>query len=178
MAVSKVCRWLGVPRSSAYYLPRQRAASTIKQARRPDALPEGFVLALIYSVVQAMPFMGIGQVWSYLRFTCGLKVNRKRIERLMRREGWTLRKRPKGGRPRVQIPRSVAQRPDERWATDIALCHCGDDGWCAFVPVIDCCTRQILGWELDSTARAATARGPWSMPCSTALAIPEAQRRV
>ena len=30
------------------------------------------------------------------------------------------------------------------------------DGWCAFMPVLDCCTREVLGWSLDRTARAKT----------------------
>jgi len=33
-----------------------------------------------------------------------------------------------------------------------------EDGWCSFVPVVDCCTRELLGWELDRTGRAATAQ--------------------
>lgn len=37
------------------------------------------------------------------------------------------------------------------------MVHCGEDGWCSIVPVIDCCTREVLGWELDRTARAKTA---------------------
>jgi len=39
------------------------------------------------------------------------------------------------------------------------LTFCGaDDGWCSFVPVVDCCTRELLGWELDHTGRAKTAQ--------------------
>jgi putative transposase len=51
----------------------------------------------------------------------------------------------------------VASEPNRRWATDIAMVDCGADGWCAFVPVVDCCTREVLGWALESTARSKTA---------------------
>ena len=68
-----------------------------------------------------------------------------------------MRQRRKGKRPRAKAMRSVAPAPDHRWATDIALVDCGVDGWCAFVPVIDCCTRECLGWALERTARAKTA---------------------
>lgn len=144
-----------MPRSTAYALPRQKTART--PSPRRGTIDERFLVALIYAIIQAFPAYGIGQVWAHLKFTLGLRVNKKRVERIMRRERWTLRKQRKGGRPRVDVPRSVAQRPDQRWATDIALVHCGTDGWCAFVPVIDCCTREILGWELDRSWRAKTA---------------------
>ncbi len=120
-------------------------------------MPEGFLLALIYSIIQEFTVYGIGQVWSHLKFTLGIRVNKNRVERLMRRERWTLKKERKGGRPRVDVARSVADKPDQRWATDIALVHCAIDGWCAFVPVIDCCTREVVGWELDRSWRAKTA---------------------
>lgn len=89
----------------------------------------------------------------------------------MRLQGWTLKARRTGPRPRVQASRSVAPAPNQRWATDIALVRCGSDGWCAFVPVIDCCTRQILGWELDLTARAKPLSALWRAPCSPASAV-------
>jgi len=57
----------------------------------------------------------------------------------------------------VQHLKSIAAAPNQRWATDIATVDCDRDGWCAFVPVIDCCSREILGWELAHTARAKTA---------------------
>jgi len=153
--VAKVCAWLGVPRSTAYALPKE------KTRRRPrtnaGTLPEGFLAALIYALIQAYPTFGVRMIWSQVRFTLGFKVNRKRVARIMRREGWTVRRRRKGGRPRATVKTSIADHPDERWATDIALVHCGTDGWCALVPVIDCCTREVLGWELSDSWRARTA---------------------
>lgn len=68
-----------------------------------------------------------------------------------------MRQRAIGKRPRVPGSRSIAPEPNQRWCTDIALIECGQDGWCAFVPVLDCCTREVLGWCLDRTARAQTA---------------------
>ena len=68
-----------------------------------------------------------------------------------------MRQRRAGRRPRVEAFPSVASAPNQRWATDIAMVDCGIDGWCAFVPVIDCCTREVLGWALESTARSKTA---------------------
>ncbi|MBL9120591.1 MAG: IS3 family transposase [Phycisphaerae bacterium] len=146
--VSSLCRWLGVPRSTVYYETRQRASKPI----------DGFVANLIYEIIQTQPAWGVRLVWSYLRFELGFAtLNVKKVARIMRREGWTERQRKAGKRPRVEHRKSIAERPDERWAIDIALVQCGQDGWCAFVLVIDCCTRQVLGWELADTAKARTA---------------------
>lgn len=56
-------------------------------------------------------------------------------------------------RPRVQASHSISEAPNQRWITNIALVYCGTDGWRAMVPVIDCCTREILCRELHHTAR-------------------------
>ena len=146
--LTKLCRWLELPRSTAYYQPQQRSA---------PARDHAFEM-LVFDIVQAHPTFGIRRVWALLKFSLGWNVNRKRVARLFKRRGWSCKLRRIGGRPRVQASKSVTQRPDERWATDIAMVWCGEkDGWCSFVPVLDCCTRQVLGWELAHTARAKTA---------------------
>jgi hypothetical protein len=86
IGVSRVCEWLEVPRSTAYYIkqesaPRQRPAQA-------GSMPEGFLLGLIYAIIQAHPTFGIRHTWAMLKFSLGVKVNRKRGARLMRREGW------------------------------------------------------------------------------------------
>jgi len=144
----RLCRWLEVPRSSVYYHPRERGPRRLDQA----------MVSAVRKVIDAFPTFGIRRVWAYLRFRLKQLVNRKKIARIMRIKGWTVNKRPQGGRPRVKASKSVTSRPDQRWATDLALIFCGArDGWCTLVPVLDCCTRQVLGWELSHTARAKTA---------------------
>jgi len=34
---------------------------------------------------------------------------------------------------------------------------CGRDGWCTLAVVLDCATREVLGWRLASQGNAATA---------------------
>lgn len=52
---------------------------------------------------------------------------------------------------------SVAQAPDERWATDLCRIWGGRDGWLTLALVIDCYTRQLLGWQLSRSGKASTA---------------------
>jgi putative transposase len=147
--VAALCRFLDVPRSTVYYRP----SSDHRQPVMDKSLAER-----IYGIIMKYPMFGIRRVWAYLRYRLGEDVNRKKVARLMRLKGWTMAKRKAGMRPRVNASSSITERPDERWATDITMVFCGDvDGWCSLVPVIDCCTREVLGWELSHTARAKTA---------------------
>ena len=108
----RLCRWLEVPRSSVYYHPRERAPRSLDQA-------------VVSAVIDAFPTFGIRRVWAYLRFRLKQLVNRTKIARIMRIKGWTVNKRPRGGGPRVKATKSVTSRPDQRWATDLAVLFCG-----------------------------------------------------
>jgi putative transposase len=113
--------------------------------------------ARIKRIHQQETSCGVRGTWSRLRHEQGIPVNIKKVHRIMKLKGWTLPKRRAGNRPRVKITSSIAENPNQRWATDLALIHCGRDGWCVFVPVIDCCTREVLGHALERTGRAKTA---------------------
>jgi putative transposase len=60
-------------------------------------------------------------------------------------------------RPRIQAVPSVATAPNERWSTDLARVWTGKDGWASLALVIDCHTRELLGWHLSRSGKATTA---------------------
>lgn len=72
-------------------------------------------------------------------------------------KGWQVRKRAIGMRPRIQAVPSVATAPNERWSTDPARVWTGKDGWASLALVIDCHTRELLGWHLSRSGKATTA---------------------
>lgn len=146
--VSVLCRLFGVARSTTYYQTRGRHLE-------PQCDP--VCVEAIRAVIEAHPTYGVRMTHARLTKGQGMIVNRKKVHRIMRLYRWTCRQRLTGRRPRVQHLKSIAAAPNQRWATDIATVDCGRDGWCAFVPVIDCCSREVLGWELAHTARAKTA---------------------
>ena len=147
VSISKLCQWFGLARSTAYYEPRNAV---------PREIDEDLAVK-IKDLHEKEPHLGVRGTWSRLRFREGIIVNRKKVHRLMKLKGWTLPKRRAGSRPRVDSSRSVTVAPNQRWATDLANIHCGRDGWCVFVPVIDCCTREVLGHALELTGKAKTA---------------------
>jgi putative transposase len=146
--VSVLCHLFGVARSTTYYQPRGRHLE-------PQCDP--VCVEAIRAVIEAHPTYGVRMTHARLTKGQGMIVNRKKVHRIMRLHRWTCRQRRTGRRPRVQHLKSIAAAPNQRWATDIATVDCGHDGWCAFVPVVDCCSREVLGWELAHTARAKTA---------------------
>ena len=84
-------------------------------------------------------------------------MNKNTVQRIFQLMGWQVRKRSVGARPRIEALPSVAQAPDERWATDLCRIWGGRDGWLALALVIDCYTRQLLGWQLSRSGKASTA---------------------
>ncbi len=145
--VTKLCESFGLARSTAYYQPRRRKERPIDEA----------MAARIRRIHRDEPACGVRGTWSRLRFRDGIKVSRKKVHRIMKIKGWTLPKRRAGRRPRVKVTSSIAGQPNQRWSTDLAMIHCGADGWCVFVPVLDCCTRELLGHALELTGKAKTA---------------------
>ena len=79
------------------------------------------------------------------------------MQRIFQLKGWQVKKRAVGMRPRIQALPSVATAPNERWSTDLCRIWAGRDGWASLALVIDCHTRELLGWHLCRTGRATTA---------------------
>ena len=133
-----VCR--AVPRRTAYYRPRKAARAV--QARYAEP---------IKAMIEHEPSYGYRTVAHLLGF------NKNTVQRVFQLKGWQVKKRPVGFRPRVEAKPSRAERPNARWATDLCRVWTGRDGWATLALVIDCHTRELLGWHLSRSGKAATA---------------------
>jgi len=84
----------------------------------------------------------------------GCEVNRKRVHRVMREMGLT---RPKvwhrPHRPR-RVGRMRPERPNQAWQIDMTSFQLANLQLLFLVVIIDCFTRQIVGWTLDRRCRA------------------------
>lgn len=125
--LARICRVLGIARSSVYYKPKAR------QERPLDpSLTER-----IRAVVNDRPTFGYRRVWAVLRFGPDKElVNRKTVHRIMRKKGWLCRQRPVKARPRVQQSQSRSSESNRRWAMDMTHIHCGRDGWAHLAAVL------------------------------------------
>jgi len=97
----------------------------------------------IKAMIEENPSFGYRTVANLLDF------NKNTVQRVSQPMGWQMRKRPVGFRPRIQALPSVAKAPEERWATDLCRIWAGKDGWSHLALVIDCHTRELLGWHLS-----------------------------
>ena len=84
----------------------------------------------------------------------GLAVNRKRVLRVMRERGLLVRSRRLRARRKKEWGRVEAAGPNQIWQSDMTKIWAGPAvGWAYLVSVIDCCTREIVGWNLSHRCR-------------------------
>jgi putative transposase len=79
-------------------------------------------------------------------------VNRKRVLRVMRERRLIQRRLRVLRRRRPGFFR--VERPDQLWHLDMTSIWVAEHGWCYLIAAIDCCTREIVGWQLDLRCRA------------------------
>jgi putative transposase len=78
-------------------------------------------------------------------------VNHKRVYRLYREEGLSVRKRPRKRLARVRVPASVPVVPNERWSMDFVSDALADGRRLRVFNVVDDCTREALVMEVDTS---------------------------
>ena len=140
VSICQLCRWFEVPRRTVYYRPRKAPPKVRAEFAGP-----------IKALIEEEPSFGYRTVAGLLG------MNKNTVQRIFQIKGWQVRRRAVGHRPRIQAMPSVATRPDERWSTDLCRVWGGRDGWLSLALVMDCHTRQLLGWQLSRSGKATTA---------------------
>lgn len=152
----RVCKTMAVPRS-AVRPPRGRD--------RPLRDVDAVLAARVLTLIKLHPTYGYRRLWAILRFHQGIKVNKKAVYRVLKLKGWFVHQRTATPRPRVRGRRSRAENSNQRWAMDVTHIDCGKDGWAHLAAVIDCCDREIVGYELSLRARAKEAERALESAC-------------
>lgn len=140
VSISKLCHWFDIPRRTVYYHPTKSAPKVQEHFVEP-----------IKALIEAHPSFSYRTVAHLLGF------NKNTVQRIFQLKHWQVKKRPVGFRPRIQALPSVASKPDERWVTDLCRVWSGRDGWAVLALVIDCYTRELLGWHLSRSGKSKTA---------------------
>lgn len=138
---------LAISRSSLYYRKRPRAS----RADRSDD-------ERIVAACGEKPAYGYRRVAWWLQRKQDMDVNAKRVLRVMQERGLLVRQ----GRYRVSRrkdwSRVEAPEPNLVWQSDMTKIWAGPStGWSYLVSVIDCCTREIVGWDLSLRCRSSEA---------------------
>ncbi len=157
-SLRRICRVLGIARSGL-----QRHPAAPPSARRLDA----GLLARVQALIEQHPTFGYRRVWALLRFGEGVRVNKKKVYRLMRLQKWLVVRPRRTPRPRVQQAKSIANCSDTRWAMDVTHINCGNDGWGDLAAVLDCRDREVIGFEFALRGRAREAERALEQACLT-----------
>jgi len=145
-----VARILKISRQAIYRIPKPRRAPA-----SPARPPTDEVEAAIIAEAEANPTDGYRLVCAWVRRRLGRRVNRKRVLRVMRERGLIQRRRPLERRRRPGFFR--VERPDQLWHLDMTSVWVAEHGWVYLMAAIDCCTREIVAWHLETRCRAREA---------------------
>jgi putative transposase len=147
-ALAAVARVMQITRQAIYRVPRPRVAPQ----RRP---PADDVERAIVAVAEDNPTDGYRMVWALVRRRLGRAVNRKRVLRVMREHRLIQRRRSVPRRRRPGVFRVT--RPAQLWHMDMTSIWVAEHGWVYLNAIIDCCTREIVGWGVEVRCRAREA---------------------
>lgn len=148
ISVANQCRLLSISRSSFYYRSRPVRATDLELMR------------LIDEQYLKTPTWGSRSMGNHLH-RLGYKINRKRIQRLMRLMGLeAIYPKPRTSRPHPEhkvypyLLRGLdINRPNQVWATDITYIPM-NRGFMYLVAVMDWHSRKVLSWRISNTLEA------------------------
>jgi len=144
-ALATLARVMQISRQALYRTPTPRTPPQ----RRPPADP---IETAIVEEALANQTDGYRMVCAFVRQRLGVAVNRKRVLRVMRERKLIQRRRPLERRKRPGFFR--VERPRQLWQLDMTSVWVAEHGWTYLMAIIDCCTREIVGWSLELRCRA------------------------
>jgi len=127
----------------------RRRAPTVGQRNAP-------VLVRIQALKADHPFWGYRRIWAQLHFAEGLRINKKRVLRLMREHHLLVQ-----GNPRLKASRTPTRSkprptaPHQWWGIDMTTVMVEPIGWVSLVVVLDWYTKKIVGHYAGLQAKTA-----------------------
>ena len=145
LSISRQCKILNVNRSSYYYRPKPIRKEDLDLMRKIDEL------------YLKIPSSGSRTIRRQLKRE-GMKVSRKRIQRLMRLMGIeAVYPKPRTSRPHPQhkvypylLRGLTINRPNQVWAADITYIPMAH-GFMYLVAIMDWHSRKVLSWRVSNT---------------------------
>jgi len=159
LTIKDACFALGISRSRYYELLSKSSDgnSEIKQINKnkKEKLSQNNkeILQKIKDIKTEHPLWGYRRVTAWLRLRERMKVNRKRIYKLMKENGllverkiYKVRRKPKKSKPR-------AKKPLQFWGIDMTKFIIEGLGWVYIVIVLDWFTKEIVGFDISLRSR-------------------------
>lgn len=151
LPLTRQCELAGVPRATVY----RRLVATVRQQH--EGAQDDELRGLIDEEYTGRPFYGSRRMAVFLRAR-GHRVNRKRVQRLMRGMGLAgMAPGPATSKPHPKhkvypyLLRGVAvTRPDQVWSTDLTYIRLAR-GFAYLVAIIDWYSRRVLAWRISNS---------------------------
>jgi len=147
--VKDACSALGISRSGYY------AAKRPKLAKKEGivGLKDKGLIEKIKGIKGEHPFWGYRRVWAWLRHREGIKINQKRVRRMMKEQGLMASQRVNKEKRAVLRRKPRADKPKQIWGIDMTKFMVKAVGWVYLVIVLDWYTRKVVGWDISLRSR-------------------------
>lgn len=143
MSLKSACEALGISRSGQYR----------KVSKKQNSDKDEVMVEKLRELRSLHPFWGYRRMTAWLNHREGLKVNRKRVYRLMRENDLLVEKVRHKALRSSQRGKPKATRPNEYWGPDMTKFLLGSLGWCYLIVVLDWYTKELVGWKLSLRAK-------------------------
>lgn len=153
--IKDACFGLGISRSSYYELLSKKSAEDVgdkqREKKKESELNETnrAILQKIKAIKAEHPLWGYRRVTAWLRHREGIKVNRKRIYKLMKENGLLVRNKIYKARRKPLRRKPKAERPLQFWGIDMTKFMIEGLGWAYLVIVLDWFTKEIVGFDIS-----------------------------
>jgi len=144
-AAAAVARVMQISRQALYRTP------TLRRPPQRQPLTDPVEQVIVEEAITNQTD-GYRMVTAFVSRRLGRPVNRKRVLRVLRERKLIQRRRPLERRKRPGFFR--VERPRQLWQLDMTSVWVAEHGWCYLNAIIDCCTREIVAWELSLRCRA------------------------
>lgn len=145
---------LGLSRARIYVLKKEKE-SKVKEKEQTKSDAE--LLQLIQDLVKQFPFYGYRKITAILRYQRGLKINRKKVYAMMRRNKLCMAPSMSNKKLFKGVPFShkvQADKSNELWGIDMTYIWCGAEGWAYMHAVIDHHDKELLGYHFSQSCSA------------------------
>ena len=113
------------------------------------------IVKRIEEIKSEHPFWGYRRVWAHLTYVDNLKVNKKRVYRLMKQHKLIVSKNTRLKAKRTSSrPKPQATKPNQIWGIDMTKFKT-EEGWSYLVIVLDWYSKKIVGYNLSTLSRTA-----------------------
>jgi len=141
-SLRKALRHSGCSRQGYYHKPKKRNISADPR-----------IVEKIKQIALQRPLYGTRRMAAQLSRELGVRINRKRVQRVYHQLGWTKPSIRKNDLLRSTVSsRPKPTKPNELWESDLTYVHCGVDSWAYLFNVEDVFSREWVSYVFDKYA--------------------------